>query len=355
MGLLDRRRERKLRNAWQANDVQVSPYSLVLPYQWGIKPGERDFARAYLWAVVQRIFNGVKNVSFTSKRNSVTASGIASFVERNATLLLWNYWSQGYMVIFYDKDYNYRLPRVNEIRLDSAGRVVNRNCAVIYSDKYAMERRSDFQVLKPELAKLNTYANSDMYLTGNPAPLAVISGSGAPMSPTDKRGMMDWLKKDFSTSSDDYQFLVSNSELKVQTIDLPIDKLKLTEKQRESLRFICEYFQLNPDLVLAGSTFNNQTEAKLAFYRDCIQPLAETLLQLARTLYIAVSVDLQVPSTTLTWSMTNVPEANRTLSSQCEERAAYLDYLLKLRDAGCDVDRAVRALEAEAPDMLTEV
>lgn len=359
MGLFNRKRDTEIelamRNAYNVNEVQQNPFNLILPYQWNMKMGDKDFARAYLWAIIQRIFNCLKNVSFSSKRNSIVASGICSFVERNATLLLWNYWSQGYMAVFYDKDYNYRLPRVNEIRLDQYGRVANRNCVALYSDKYAMERRSDFQVLKPELAKLNAYSNADVYLTSNPAPLAIISGDGTPMNPQDKKSMQEWIKKDFSTSSDDYQFMVSNSKLSVQTIDLPVDKLQLTDKQRESLRFIAEYFQVNPDLILGGSTFDNQNEAKLAMYRDCIQPISEDLLKLARQLYIAVNPDLQIPSTTITYQISNVPELNRTLSSQCEERAAYLDYLLRLREAGCDVDRAIAALEAEAPEMLTEV
>ena len=203
--------------------------------------------------------------------------------------------------------------------------------------------------------KLNTYANSDAYLSGNPAPLAIISGDGTPMNPVDKRSMQEWIKKDFGTSSDDFQFMVSNSKLNVQTIDLPIDKLQLTEKQKESLRFICEYFQLNPDLVIGGSTFDNQNEAKLAFYRDCIQPIAETMLALGRMLYIAVNEGMDMPSTVLTYTLSNVPEMNKTLSAQCAERTAYLDYLLKLKDAGCDVDKAINALETEAPSMLTEV
>lgn len=352
MGLFNRKKD--LANAWEVNNVREN-YGLILPYQWGLKCGDRDYAKAYLWAIMQRIFNGVKNVSFTTKKNNITASGIATFIERNATLLLYNYWSLGYMAIIFDKDFHYRLPYTNEIRLDANGKVTNKRCVVIYSDKYALERRSDFQVIKPELMKLNTYANSDAYLSGNPAPLAIISGDGTPMNPVDKKSMQEWIKKDFSTSSDDYQFMVSNSKLNVQTIELPIEQLKLTEKQKESLRFICEYFQLNPDLIIGGSTFDNQNEAKLAFYRDCIQPIAETMLALGRMLYIAVNEGMDMPSTVLTYTLSNVPEMNKTLSAQCAERTAYLDYLLKLKEAGCDVDKAINALETEAPSMLTEI
>ena len=346
--------ELKLGNAYSANAVQENLANMVLPYQWTLRFGDKDYAKAYLWAVVQRIFNGMRNVTFSTKKSSVIASGICQFIERNATLLQWSLWENGYAVIFFDKDYNYRLPYQNELRFDASRKIANKRCVVLYSDKYAMQRKTDFGIIKPELERINTYTNADTYLSANPAPLAIISGEGVPMSPKDKEELNRKMKKDYGLHSDDFQFMWSNSKLNVDTIDLPIDKLKLSEKTKMSLEFLCQYFQVPIDLVFGKSTYANMEEAKKAFYRDCIMPISEGLLKLARMLFVVVSDEI-IPSTSITYSITNAPEVNNTLSAVCAERAAYLDYLLKLSDAGVDVAEEVRRLGDEARTLLTEV
>lgn len=362
MGLFDRFRRNevvppidlKATNAYAATAVQENLANMVLPYQWSLKMGDRDYAKAYLWAVVQRIFNGMKNVTYSSKKNSVVANGICSFIERNATLLQWSLWENGYAVIFFDKDYNYRLPNTNELRFDSYRKITNKRCVVVYSDKYAMQRRTDFGIIRPELERINTYTNADTYISANPAPLAIISGEGVPMNPKDKEELNKKMKKDYGLKADDYQFFWSNSKLNVSTIDLPIDKLKLSEKAKMSLEFLCQYFQVPIDFVFGKSTYANMEEAKKAFYRDCIMPISENLLKLARMLFVVVSDDI-IPSTTITYTITNVPEVNNTLSAAVEEKKAYLEYLLALKAAGLDVDKTLKELEAEAGTLMVEV
>lgn len=362
MGLFDRFRrnnvappmELKIGNAYNANAVQENLANMVLPYQWTMKFGDRDYAKAYLWAVVQRIFNAMKNVTYSTKKSSIIANGICQFVERNATLLQWSLWENGYAVIFYDKDFNYRLPYPNELRFDAKRTVTNKRCVVLYSDKYAMQRRTDFGIIKPELERINTYTNADTYLSANPAPLAIISGEGVPMNPKDKEELNRKMKKDYGLHSDDFQFMWSNAKLNVDTIDLPIDKLKLTEKAKMSLEFLCQYFCVPIDLVFGKSTYANMEEAKKAFYRDCIMPISEGLLKLARMLFVVVSDEI-IPSSNITYTITNAPEVNNTLSAVCAERTAYLDYLIKLSDAGVDVDEEIRRLGDEARTLLTEV
>lgn len=363
MGLFDRFRRdsvsqpielNQISNAYNANAVQSNLANMVLPYQWSLKFGDRDYAKAYLWAVIQKIFNGMKNVTFSTKKSSIIANGICNFIERNATLLQWSLWENGYAVIFFDKDFNYRLPKPNELRFTASRTIANKNCVVLYSDKYSMQRRTDFGIIKPELERINTYTNADTYLSANPAPLAIISGEGVPMNPKDKEELNRKMKKDYGLHSDDFQFMWSNAKLNVDTIDLPIDKLKLAEKAKMSLEFLCQYFQVPIDLVFGKSTYANMEEAKKAFYRDCIMPISEGLLKLARMLFVVVSDEI-IPSSNITYTITNAPEINNTLSAVCAERAAYLDYLNKLKESGIDVSDEIRALGEEARTLLTEV
>ena len=77
------------------------------------------------------------------------------------------------------------------------------------------------------------------------------------------------------------------------------------------------------------------------------------LLKVAKHL-ITASNDF-IPQSAVTYRLANLPELETTLSAACEERTALLDYLLKLKAAGLDVEKELSQLYMESRDLLKRV
>lgn len=358
MGLLDRWKNKGngisvLQNAINVNDLNENTYFKPFCWDWK-KKGRFDFGAFFLQLIIGRIYNGMRNVTWSTGEINYLASDLAAFIDKNEQLLLWSYWSNGYACIIVDDKLGFRLPKVNELRLDQNGYILNRNAVVVYSDPYVTQRTTHFRLCLPILKNINSNLNNSNFATENLGALGILSSKNIPMSPAGKQELNEKLAKDYGLGEEQFRFILSNQEMAYTPIELPLKELEFNENVKNDINWLCNFFGISPDMVFGQSTYNNAAEATRAFYRTCIQPLSETLLQLARTTFIYADTDLK-PSTVLTYRITNVPELNTNLSTECAEKAAYLDLLMKLEQAGIDVSADIDKLYRSTKGLLENV
>lgn len=355
MGLFNRKQNKQediLTNSININTVD--PSTIARPFFFNFKKGRFNYADLVLYVIFEKLFNGLKNVTWKSAKINYTAYDVTNFIENNSEILIYHYFKNGFAVIMHDKNGYLRLPQRNELKIDSNGMVINKNAIVIYSDPYILERKTHFGICLPYLNDINDNMNNSNYVGNQQGIFGILSSAGIPMSPAAKDEMNEKLKKNYGMSEDKFNFILSNNEMNWTAIDIPVDKLKFDEKTTNDFKWISNLFGINPDFFLGGSTFSNQADATKNFYRTAIVPLAEVLLRLGRAVFIAISNELE-PSTIITYDLANIPEMASTLTAKCNERSVYLDYLLKLRAAGVNVDTEIRKLGTEIKTMLTDV
>lgn len=360
MGLFNRNNNKQLKdveivtNAVNVNDL--SPDAYFRPFIWNWKgKGRYDFGAFFLQLITNRIFNALQNVTWQTNEINYLGGDIANFIDRNEQLLMWSYWANGYAVLIMENSGIIRLPRQNELRIDANGYIVNKNAIVVYSNPYITQRTTHFQLCRPILKNLNSLLNNSNYVVENLGALGILSSKAVPLSPAAKQELNEKLIKDYGLGDNKFRFILTNQEMNYTPIELPVKDLELYEKVREDVNWLCNFFGISPDMILGQSTYNNSAEAVKAFYRTCIQPIAETLLQLGRAAFIYADTELK-PSTIITYRVTNVPELNTQLSTECAEKAAYLDLLMKLEQTGMvDTSEKVRELYDTVTGMLSDV
>lgn len=355
MGLFSRKTHTpniEIANAVNVNEVDTSHWCRPFRFRLDGK-GKQDFASLFLYAILERIYSGVRNVTFKSTEPNLLCDEINTFIDSNVELLLWHYFNSGYMCVMTGEHGMMRLPKQNELRFDANGMVVNKNAVVVYSDPYVIDRDTHTKIVRPFLKNINSNLNNSDYITEQCGLYGILAGKSIPISPASKAELQEKLRKDYGTEQGQFNFILSNAEISFTPITIPVKDLEMTEKVNQDAKWICQFFQINPDLIFGGSTFSNQAEAVKAFYRDCIVPLAERLLMLTRALFVNLTTELK-PSKIMTYDLSNVPEFDKTLSEKCEQLSAYLDYLLKLKQAGQDVSGLIAEL-AETAGKLKEV
>lgn len=355
MGLFSRNKQNIdiITNAVEVNEIDPTAVARPFAFNW-FKKGKADYARMIWYIILTRLFNALKNVSWRTTKIHYTAMDVLNFIEMNAEILIYHYLKNGFCCVIVEKSGNIRLPQVNELRFDSKHRVVNRNAIVVYSDPYTIEYTTHYLLSLPYLNSINDNMNNSNFIGNQSGLFGVLSGKNMPISPAAREEVEEKLKKRYGYDDDQYNFIISNSEIDFTPIQIPVDKLKLDEKCVSDFKWLCNLYGINPDFFLGGSTFSNQADATRNFYRNAVIPLAEVLLRLGRSIFIYINTDLE-PSTILTYDLSNVPEFDTTLSSKCEEKRAYLDYLLALRDAGVDIEADIRKLYESSRDMLGNV
>lgn len=347
MGLFNRRKTDtfetiEVTNAVNVNQVDHNAYCKPFGFYFNGR-GKQDFASLFIYAVLERIYNGIRNVTFTTTEQNLIGDEINTFVERNMELLLWHYFNNGYMCVMTGEHGLIRLPKQNELKFNANGQIINKNAVVVYSDCYCIDRDTHTKIVKPFLKNINTSLSNMDFITDNCGLYGILSGKSIPISPASKAEVQQKLRKDYGTGDGQFNFILSNSEISFTPIEIPVKELELTEKVNQDMRWICNFFQINPDLIFGGSTFTNQEQAIKQFYRDCIIPLAERVLMLTRALFVSLTNELK-PSKVMTYDISNIPEFNTNLSEKCEQLTAYLDYLLRLKEAGCDVTYEIQRL-----------
>ena len=334
MGLFDR--FRKTENAVQVNEVKQITFGWNGLYTLNNK--QWAFADFYMWLVFDVLYNGISNVTFKARKSGLAQNEIVSFLDRNAALLMNMMIYQGYIAVSYtknDKLTTYYIPNPNDIKKDNLGRVINPNTVVVYSPLYQMQRKNDIMVIRPQLDLLNTLCNTMVASADTMGTLPVIWGNSVPADPKYKQELENMMSRNYGWSSEKFRYFLSRQEIHVETIDLKVKDLELTKNIEDTFGYLCRYFGVPTDLIYGNSTFSNVGEAKKFFYDTTIRRWAEVLLKVGR--YLLTETGEYTPQDTITYFIENVPEVERTLSSACSEKNAYIDSLLKLQSAGIDV------------------
>lgn len=336
MGLFSNRKK----NAVQINDISQQPMPIVVG--WDMlnprKKGFKPFGQMYLNIALLHLYNGISNVTFETQgknRDNYVAKGICDFVDRNAVLLANNMLWNGYVAVHYDKDYNYEILTRNDVRMDSYGSVINRDTVVVYSSVYQTSRKTAMMLVHPQLELIDTLANNLIASCGTMGVLPIISGNSIPANPRFKEDLAAAMSKEYGWGEDQLKYFLSQQELNVNSIDLRVKDLEFRDNLESAFKVLLNYFGIPVDLVIGNSTFNNVSESRKFFYETTIRSYAEWMLKVARALLTASPQF--IPQSTVNYRIENVAGIDKTISDVCSERGAYVDLLVKLRDAGVDV------------------
>lgn len=262
------------------------------------------WADAYLWTVLQTIFNGLRNVQYTFPNDA--DNKLENFLTTNIVNLVWLYWSYGFIVVAIDRKGNYYIPDHSKIKKDSNGRVLGYEC-VYYSDKYCFNNKTDFQIIRATLNELGNYKDALQHLTNNLGAIGILSGNNLPINPQEKEDFMQNLRTKYGIQSDKNNILLTTLPLKFDVMQFPVGQLELDEKVKECYTLICNYFQVPVDMIFGQSTYSNAAQALKNFYSNCISPLAEIVLEVGKHL-IKMRTGLLIPSDKLSFRIDNVPE-----------------------------------------------
>lgn len=315
-------------------------------------PLRKKYGDAYSWLVFNKIFGGMKNVAFCYDQMALKLDAsdrdgalkdldkIVDYLNTNADLLLWMYWSYGYIVTAKNKKDRFVVPDYSKLKRDPSGRILDYD-VVLYSETYRLDHKSDFKTIEENLNNLDDLKNSQNYLTTSLGALAVMSGKATPIGQAEKKRFLEDLKKNYGTTSDKYQILLTANEVSLQQLNLPIKDLQLSEGIKDEIKFLAGYFNVPYDLIpFSGqSTYANQEQAVVSFYRNCIAPLAEVLLEVGRYLIKMNKGGLTlVPSDVLTFRIDNVPELADDRTADIEYKIKVAELLKAVHDAQLDID-----------------
>ncbi len=353
MGLFDRKNKEKAENAIQVNQVNENPS--FIPWTWSFTRHDKPIGNFMLQSIMTQLWAGISNITFKQTgREMITPDMICSFMDRNAILLTNMYIQYGFMVVFYDRKGNYRVPTYTELKFDSNGRVINKFAVVIYSPQYQTERKSLAAIAIPVIAGINKVAGSEDYVTETLGILSILSGQDLPSNPAQKENFLKNFSQTYGIGDGKYPFLLSNRDIKYTDISPDLKGLGFEEKMERGYKWLCNLFMVPLQLIFNdASTFNNVKEARVFFYNNTVRYYAESLLKVARELLTA-SAEF-IPQNSITYKIENVPEIEITLSSACRERTALLEYYMKLKEAGVDTTKEINELYEESKNMLKEI
>lgn len=350
------RHNSKKENAVQINEVSQSQSTwMPIPWIFPIDKKYKPIGTLYLETILNTLWKGLSNVSFDNISNeNIVVSKIIDFVDSNIVLLT-NMWiNKGYICVFYNHNFTeFRIPQDNELKYDKYQRIINPHCVVEYSPQYQTNRTSLMNIARPIVLDINKMGGSEDFLTENFG-FFLISGQDVPLSPQGKKQLIESMEKNYGTAQDKYSYMLTNHDMKVQQVNPDFEKLSFRDKMESSAKILSNLFGVPLPLLWADySTFNNIVEAKRFFYDTTIRYYAEIMLKIARTL-LTESLEF-LPQSTITYHISNVPELEKTLSAACEERSAWLDYLMKLKEAGIDVSKEINDLYKESKDLIKRV
>ena len=348
-------RNKESKNAVQINEVSQQYWNYT---PWIFRPKdkkEKPLGNVYFQAIMNLIWNGISNITYdTSGKPSLTLDAIVQFIDANATLLVNQYIRLGFICVFYDEKGEYRIPQDTEIKYDKVNRVINRHAVVIYSPQYQTERTSLLKIAFPMILWINKLAGSNDYLADTFGMFGVLSGKDIPLNPTGKKQLLESIQENYGSMSDRFPFMLANNEMTWTPIQPDASKLAFDDKIKDTYKILCNLFGVPTQLLFDdASTYNNVKEARISFYDTTIRAYAEVLLKVAQALLIASNEF--IPKNALNYHFTNIPELEKSLSSAVSERTSWLEYLLKLREAGLDVEKELNDLYRESKDLIKNV
>lgn len=327
----------------------VDTYTTFTPVNIGCK----RFADSYVMQVLGLIFRGLRNVRYCvdeefAHSNTKDVEKIADFFNREIQQLVWDAWQYGYIVIEQGESGLYYVPNHTKIHTDKRREVIGYDL-VTYTESYRFLGKSDMEVIKDHIDRLDRLVNADDYLTQSLGALGILSGTTLGLTPQDKKDFLDGIKRNIGITREQYQFIVMSNPVDFKQVNLPIADLKLSEKVKDELQVIAGQFGVPYDLIpLSGkSTYDNQEQAVVSFYRNCISPLAEMVLDLGRYTLRVRSQEL-IPSRALTFTLDNVPELKhdrQDLEAKIERDTKIVDLISKAEMAGIDLQHYKDILE----------
>lgn len=344
MALIDRLRRGGRKSENSVNHIQtfgsVNFFSTLI--------SRKKYSDIFLWLVVSRIFRGLQNVCFdfaedyTTERTKIRLAGLMRFINSNLTSLVWQLWNNGVIVLEQNERGKWYSVPYERLRFDGLGNVLEHDY-VLYSEPYMFLHKTDTQIIKDTLGAIDTYKNSDIYLTKTFGAFGILSGSEMGINASDKEELQQQLKERAGTTEAKDQFIISNSPLNFSQIDFKIKELQLPEKVKDEIKVLCAHFGVPYDLIpMSGqSTYANQSAAIVDFYRSCISPLAEQVLSLVR--YIVLKRFIDIPTQAVTFRIDNVAEL-------ADDRTAKVDYKLKVADLAAKMQE----LGIELPEYITK-
>lgn len=328
----------------------VLRFGFVNPFNRAV--AGRKFSDMYFLVIVNRIFQGLRNVNFDvakeHDRNGTRQKlmPLLRFLNDNLSSLVWQLWNDGFIVLDVVDKKIVQVPS-DKVRKDGYGAVINYNL-VVYSESYRLLGKSDMAVVRESLFALDNYKNADIYLTQTFGAFGILSGKSMGINAADKEELQQQMKLNAGTTKDRDQFFITNSEVDFKQIDFKIKELGLPEKVKDEVMALAGYFCVPYDLIpMSGqSTYANQEQAIVDFYRNCIAPLAEVVLSLGR--YVILKCYRTIPTTALTFHIDNVAELADDRTALLEYKVKLADLALKMRDLGLETPEYIeKELETE--------
>lgn len=344
------------RNAVQVNDVSEN-YCGWTPwvFPFGKNKKDKPLGNIYFQAVMNVIWKGISNVTiFNQGKPSFVVEGITEFIDSNATLLVNQYIRLGFICVFYNSKGEYRIPQDQELKFDSFRRVINPHAVVMYSPQYQTERSSLFKLALPLIGWINKLAGSEDYLADTFGCFGVLSGQDIPLNSAGKKQLLDSIQENYGLADGKYPFMLASHDMRWTQIQPDVSALSFDKKIETSYKLLCNLFSVPLPLIFDdNATYNNVKEARIFFYDTTIRYYAELLLKVSQELLTA-SKEF-IPKDAINYKLENLPELEKTLSSACEERTALLDLLIKLKEAGQDVDKSLSELTQDTEKLLKRI
>lgn len=332
-----------LRRNKEQNSINILPRVTLENGLRIFSPTGRKYSDAYMMMIMKVIFNGLKNVRFTvvddtmlGTKDEERLGKILAFFNDNADLIMFNLWSHGYVVFAYDKLGRLVMVDYSKLRTGVNGEILDYDM-VYYSRTYQIERKSDFDVLRQSFCNIDTYKDAENYLTTSLGAFGILCGKGMPMSPAAKDELRDNLKRDIGISRTQYQLCFSQNEVELKQVDLHPQDLQLSQKVVEEIKLIAGYFGVPYDLVpfSGASTYANQEQAIVNFYRNCISPMAEEMLVMVQ--YIVKHSRTLITKKNISFTIDNVPELVDDRTANIEYRAKVAELVKTITDIGLDI------------------
>lgn len=207
------------------------------------------------------------------------------FFERDAQLVLWRYYKQGYVVIgmkddplnpkfvVFDED-QYRLVTINNVCYVES-KVEGWKCYVMRSELYRETRRSDYDEVEPFVKFLDNVFNSANTASEKMGTFIVASpetptGYNTPvvLNKEQKKDLENEIAKEYGSLSRQRQMMLLPRGMKFQTLSLEgIDK-KLSEKVRLCVLAICDRIKVPANQVAIIDANSSKTLANGSELRE---------------------------------------------------------------------------------------
>lgn len=380
MGILDFFRGEKKQNAHNLNDTEPYPsgyksitYKVIDAFGEEISEKWCDscsipLGDLFLEAILNQLYKGLSNITLEDMSNDIRVKNLIKYVDANMSLLLNQYLKYGFIAIRYSyvknkNEYVYSIPSQDSLDFDEKSRkILNPNVTAWYSPIYQslpfrngmVDKKAPMDIILKIINNINRIAAADLFLTEKLGALGILTGVNIPADPEKKDKFLKNFSKSYGITQDKYQFILSTQDLKYQNIDAKIDELHLQDKIKDYYKYLANLMGVPlPLLFDESSTYNNVKEARAFFYNTTIRYYAEIFLSIVRD--VMTNTVVGVPQAMITYRLENVPDLEVTLSAACSERTALLEYLLKLKEAGVDVEKDIQKLYAESKDLLTRV